>query len=254
LPNPQEHSAPMLDVHAPHEAAHSWKDFFIHIATIVVGLLIAVGLEQTVEYVHHSHQRHELLEQLDAEHRQILKDAEDTVANDVLILNWEGDRIEALRGVIDQHRPFQMRPFPALSGSANRPDDPVWQAAKASGLTSLLSQQVVIANTETERLLKELDTQYQQYEQIRATSLAPACRSLPRVPGTSTTDYVHADVHDLRDCLRTSEAYYYVRTNAFDSENYIVGCEKAILAGETDVDRITVREADELKARQGQLR
>ena len=25
----------MLDVHPPHEAAHTWKDFFIHIATIV---------------------------------------------------------------------------------------------------------------------------------------------------------------------------------------------------------------------------
>jgi len=23
----------MLDVHPPHEAAHTWKDFFIHIAT-----------------------------------------------------------------------------------------------------------------------------------------------------------------------------------------------------------------------------
>jgi len=43
----------MLDVHPPHTSAHSWKDFFIHIATIVVGLLIAVGLEQTVEYLHH---------------------------------------------------------------------------------------------------------------------------------------------------------------------------------------------------------
>ena len=30
----------MLDVHAPHEAAHTWKDFFIHIATIWVCLLI----------------------------------------------------------------------------------------------------------------------------------------------------------------------------------------------------------------------
>jgi len=48
----------MLEVHPPHEAAHSWKDFFIHIATIVVGLLIAVGLEQTVEWFHHRHQMH----------------------------------------------------------------------------------------------------------------------------------------------------------------------------------------------------
>jgi hypothetical protein len=48
----------MLDVHPPHEAAHTWKDFFIHIATIVIGLIIAVGLEQTVEYFHHRHQIH----------------------------------------------------------------------------------------------------------------------------------------------------------------------------------------------------
>jgi hypothetical protein len=43
----------MLDVHPPHHAANTWRDFFIHVATICVGLLIAVGLEQTVEYIHH---------------------------------------------------------------------------------------------------------------------------------------------------------------------------------------------------------
>jgi hypothetical protein len=26
----------MLDVHPPHHAASSWRDFFIHIATIVI--------------------------------------------------------------------------------------------------------------------------------------------------------------------------------------------------------------------------
>jgi len=35
-----------------------------HIATIVVGLIIAVGLEQTVELIHHVHQRRELREAL----------------------------------------------------------------------------------------------------------------------------------------------------------------------------------------------
>jgi hypothetical protein len=43
----------MLDVHPAHHAASTWRDFFIHIATIVLGLLIAVSLEQTVEYIHH---------------------------------------------------------------------------------------------------------------------------------------------------------------------------------------------------------
>ncbi len=54
----------MLDVHPPEHAAHSWRDFFIHIATIVVGLLIAVGLEQGVEWIHQRHSMHVARERL----------------------------------------------------------------------------------------------------------------------------------------------------------------------------------------------
>jgi hypothetical protein len=66
----------MLDVHPPHEAVHTWKDFFIHVATICVGLLIAIGLEQTVEFFHHRHQAHyarELLAEEMKENRQALR-------------------------------------------------------------------------------------------------------------------------------------------------------------------------------------
>jgi hypothetical protein len=65
-----EISPPMLDVHAPFEALHSWKAFFIHLATIVIGLLIAVGLEQSVEYFHHRQQVAEIRRSL-AEERRI---------------------------------------------------------------------------------------------------------------------------------------------------------------------------------------
>jgi hypothetical protein len=54
----------MLDVHAPHLSIHTWKDFFIHIAAITIGLLIAVGLEQSVEILHHRHQREQLEDQM----------------------------------------------------------------------------------------------------------------------------------------------------------------------------------------------
>lgn len=54
----------MLDVHAPHESIHTWKDFCVHIATITVGLLIAIGLEQVVEAIHHLHQREFLEDQM----------------------------------------------------------------------------------------------------------------------------------------------------------------------------------------------
>lgn len=45
----------MLDVHPPHEPVHGWRDFLLHLLTITVGLLIALGLEATVEALHHRH-------------------------------------------------------------------------------------------------------------------------------------------------------------------------------------------------------
>jgi hypothetical protein len=54
----------LLDIHPAHHAATTWRDFFIHIATIVIGLFIAIGLEQTVELLHRHHQRHQLEEQM----------------------------------------------------------------------------------------------------------------------------------------------------------------------------------------------
>jgi hypothetical protein len=65
-----EISAPMLDVHAPHATVHTWKDFFIHIAIITIGLLIAIALEQCVESVHHVYQRHQLQHDLLEEARR----------------------------------------------------------------------------------------------------------------------------------------------------------------------------------------
>ena len=58
----------MLDVHPARHAAHSWRDFFIHIATIVIGLCIAVGIEQTVDYFHH---RRQLAETREALHKEL---------------------------------------------------------------------------------------------------------------------------------------------------------------------------------------
>jgi hypothetical protein len=60
----------MLDVHAPEHGIHGTRDFFLHLFTITIGLLIALGLEAGVEALHHRHQR----EQAEATIRQELTD------------------------------------------------------------------------------------------------------------------------------------------------------------------------------------
>jgi hypothetical protein len=81
-----EVSAAMLDVHAPNRTVHTWKDFLIHIAAITIGLLIALGLEATVEWFHHRHQARQALELL----RQELDQNRNVLKADMA----EGDRME----------------------------------------------------------------------------------------------------------------------------------------------------------------
>jgi len=57
----------VLDVHAPHESMHGWRDFMLHLTTITIGLLIALSLEGLVEWQHHRHLVHDAEASLHAE-------------------------------------------------------------------------------------------------------------------------------------------------------------------------------------------
>jgi hypothetical protein len=67
----------VLDVHPPHEPLYSWRDFFIHLATITIGLLIALSLEGCVEWQHHRHMVHEAETSL---HREIQENSKNLQA------------------------------------------------------------------------------------------------------------------------------------------------------------------------------
>jgi hypothetical protein len=56
-----------MEVHPPDHPFHSWRDFFIHIVTITIGLLIALGIESAAEAVHHRHLLHHAEASLGAE-------------------------------------------------------------------------------------------------------------------------------------------------------------------------------------------
>jgi len=149
----------MLDVHPPHAAAHTWKDFFIHIATIVVGLLIAVGLEQTVEFFHHRHLVAETREALRAEREQNHKNyaanaasfryLEELLKNDMLVLRaleqHPGTPEEKLPGVLFYTGLYE----PTATGA--------WQTAKQTTVTQWMSTREVSDLTELYRLLAEGD-------------------------------------------------------------------------------------------------
>jgi hypothetical protein len=150
----------VLDVHPPHKSTHTWKDFFIHLATIVVGLLIAVGLEQTVEYTHHRHQLAEAREALrnerDANREAFADDVGETRRQTAAMLN----NLVVLR-YLQQHPGTAQDKLPGiLVWHAYRPvyADSAWKTAQQSGVTALMPQSEVRANDILYELLEKLDT------------------------------------------------------------------------------------------------
>ena len=67
----------MLNVHPPHEKMHGFKDFLLHLLTITIGLLIALGLEG---YAEHWKQR-ELKKDADTKLRQEIRDNAQEIAS-----------------------------------------------------------------------------------------------------------------------------------------------------------------------------
>ena len=59
----------MIDIHPPHHGAMTRRDILTHLAIVVAGILIAIGLEQAVEYVHHRNQLAEARRELSTEYK-----------------------------------------------------------------------------------------------------------------------------------------------------------------------------------------
>jgi hypothetical protein len=125
----------MLDVHPAQHAASTWREFFIHIATIVLGLFIAVSLEQTVELIHRHHQRHQLEEELRSDGTSNVQIIKDDLIHAQKVMDWAMAQAAAIERA-GLTGPLLLSRMPA--GGIDRPDAGVWLAAKANGQAILL--------------------------------------------------------------------------------------------------------------------
>src|SRR6201995_2335043 len=97
---------PASDIHPPEEAAHSWRDILIHLATITIGLFIALSLEGCVEWQHHRHLVHEARENIRSEmidNQKELHDALDQIHKDQAQVKADIEALKLLRKDINAH-------------------------------------------------------------------------------------------------------------------------------------------------------
>jgi hypothetical protein len=139
IPDTPKEPAPMLDVHPPHHAVTTWRDFFIHMTTIVLGLLIAVGLEQGVEAIHRAHERRDLIESFRAECETNVKSLDSIVNNLRANVAYLSQLMAELRDAKPQAGFITVTiPDGSLWVGYHTPSRSVWTGAKANAKVALL--------------------------------------------------------------------------------------------------------------------
>jgi hypothetical protein len=162
-----EISRPMLEVHAPHEPIQSWKGFTIHIATITIGLLIAIGLEQLVEYFHHRHQAAAIVGKLRAESYENIV----VVRSDVENCDQTLAAIKAIGDSLDPKTKASPAPpwMPPVLPEARifKPSDAQWLIARDGALLQFLPPALVANYWKIEVTREHADAVYSEARRSR---------------------------------------------------------------------------------------
>jgi len=216
----------MLDVHPPHESVHTWKSFLIHIATIVIGLLIAVGLEQMVERFHHSHLAHEARERLLDE----VKTNGETAKRDAYAVRVHEKHLRDALQVLERARSHALLSTDHIITA--RPWSPVgvaaWKIARANGAAAYLS-----AAEQATFELANWDAETFNADNIAATAAIGRAAMVMNV-----------------DVLDRNAALPPVERGVYFGEKGDAAAEEALLlrsAGVTQVARLTAAQVEQLE-------
>jgi len=235
----------MIDVHAPHGGLHTWKDFWIHLGTITLGLLIAIGLEQSVEGVHHRHQR----SQMEADLREEGLRNKAMIESDFRFLDVYMRYELDLKAYVDEMRARHVRfPLPdrlahdeaAVNSSRGRPSFTIstaaWATARESQMVGLLPR----AEAETySRLYREEELEHLEFERYlesRDTLGNFSSRSLDR--RTQTVDYAQMSDDDLKEDSALISAFFNSLRSLKTMLKQFYGANNAVLSGAGSAEQV----------------
>ena len=204
--------------------------------------MFGVGLEQTVEAIHHHHQREHLLVSLDHDTRATLQDAGLAAAERLRRMQWIQIRIEQVKAALASHKPLAQAAS-QKNAFITVPADPAWEAARASGMIPLFSQGEIAAYSEVAdvigRARPRFDTEGNAHSKRRDFE-----KRYESVNGDTQANYnleLPADLQTHLDLLLAEQS-------AIEGSRFMTavigGAEAAILEGARDHARIEEREIE----------
>ena len=202
-----------MEVHPPEHPIHTWRDFLIHIATIVVGLLIAIGLEQSVEALHRRH----LLHQAEAKLNEEAQENGKVLTGDFVEIGKLRAQMLANMALIHSVQTHTAGAYEGQLGwDWNGLSENAWETARSSGALALmpysvaqthadLYDQAALVNREADVVFRDLFTWRAPLEggrKLRELSPAELATMLQR------SEQTLADLRYLEMLSRNLEAMY----------------------------------------------
>jgi hypothetical protein len=223
-----------MDVHPPHHGIHSWRDFLVHMGTICLGLLIAIGLEQSVEAWHRAQEHHELREALDRDSRQTISDTLRTEKYAEALIPWLLERMKQVRAALATHGRLGPKTPPPLN-DFDIPEDVAFQAAKTSGALALLSPEETRAYFEADWVNLSMARAYENLQTARhgVQEYELEFRSPP-----APADFSAATAEELHRYLDLLSSQLEAGVNFLFWSQDLRGVETALLRGERDLGKI----------------
>ena len=171
-----------MEVHPPHGPIRSVKEFLVHLLAITIGLLIALGLEASVEWVHHRRLVREARENIFQE----IRDNERNIAGELNALPTEKsylwktlDAVKRLsRRQTEFNEDFQWT-FTRLNASG-------WEAALSTGAVAHMNYEEAKRYSELYALQRLFNENMDRYVQKRGEMYA--LLSLTKIPGNPAPD------------------------------------------------------------------
>jgi hypothetical protein len=172
-----------VEVHPPHGSIRSVKDFMLHLLAITIGLLIALGLEASVEWMHHRHLVREARENI----AQEVRDNQQSLAKEMSALPNEKMQLEALlRVVSDRQNGRATRPSENLVWNVTRLSDSSWNTAFSTGAVAHMNYEEVRRYSQLYALQQMFNATMDRYLESRRDMYAFLTRmDLPDKPSSA---------------------------------------------------------------------
>jgi hypothetical protein len=161
-----------MDIHAPHEPIHNWRDFALHLTIVTIGLFIALSLEALVEHIHNRH----LVAEARANIRQELENNHEAAQQDLGYLQQYIDRSMASIVTIHKLIADQKHFHGSLSYTMrfNSPSDAAWSTARDTGALGFMPYNEVQGYSDIYQEQKVVTDQSIEIFHRQTLAIAPA--------------------------------------------------------------------------------